>query len=96
MTHAQQMIQTNPSSENLRREVALMRRIVSLLSVVALIVAMLATSVAPAYADPLLFRCELGGEQQASTLATSQEIDFYQRNYNATCMRIDSVPGEAG
>ena len=90
------MLQTNPSSENLRREVALMRRIMSLSSVAALMVAMLATSVAPAFADPLLFRCELGGELNASVVATSQEIDFYQRNYNATCMRIDSVPGEAG
>jgi hypothetical protein len=70
-----------------------MRGIMSLLSVVALMLVMLATSVAPAFAAPPLYRCELGGELHASTLATSQELDFYQRNYDATCIRIDPVPG---
>ena len=73
-----------------------MRRLMSLSPVGVLILVMLATSVAPAFAAALLFRCELGDEQQASTLATSQEIDFYKRNYDATCARIDPVPGEAG
>ncbi len=66
------------------------------LAVVALILVMLATSVAPAFAALPLFRCELGGELHASILATSQEIDFYKRNYDATCARINPVPGEAG
>jgi hypothetical protein len=69
-----------------------MRGIMSLLSVVALMLVMLATSVAPAFAAPPLYRCELGGELHASTLATSQELDFYQRNYDATCIRIGPVP----
>ena len=69
-----------------------MRRIMSLSWVVALVFVMLATSVAPAFAAPPLFRCELGGELHASTLATSQELDFYQRNYDATCIRIGPVP----
>jgi hypothetical protein len=73
-----------------------MRRLMSLSSVVALMMVMLATSVAPAFANPPLFQCELGGELNASVLATSQERDFYQRNYDATCIRIDPVPGEAG
>ena len=69
-----------------------MRGIMSLLSVVALMLVMLATSVAPALAAPPLYRCELGGELHASTLATSQELDFYQSNYDATCIRIGPVP----
>ena len=74
-----------------------MRRIISLSSAVTLLVlVLLATSVAPAFAAAPLFRCELGGELNVSTLATSQEIDFYERNYDATCIRIDPVPGEAG
>jgi len=70
-----------------------MRGIMSLLSVVALMLVMLATSVAPALAAPPLYRCELGGELHASTLATSQELDLYKSNYDATCIRIDPVPG---
>ena len=70
-----------------------MRRILSLLSVIALMLVMLATSVAPALAAPPLFRCELGGELHASTLATSQELDFYKSNYDATCIRIGPGPG---
>ncbi len=73
-----------------------MRRLMSLASPTAGLSVMLATSVAPAFAASPLFRCELGGELNASTLATSQEIDFYKRNYDATCIRIDPVPGEAG
>lgn len=68
----------------------------SLSPVAALMLVMLATSVAPAFAEPPLFRCELGGELNANTLATSQERDFYKRNYDATCARIDPVPGKAG
>ena len=70
-----------------------MRGIMSLLSVVALRLVMLTTSVAPALAAAPLYRCELGGELHASTLATSQELDFYQSNYDATCIRIGPVPG---
>ena len=73
-----------------------MRHVMSLSSMAALILVMLATSVAPAFAAAPLFRCELGGELNASTLATSEEIDFYKRNYDATCIRIDPVPSEAG
>jgi hypothetical protein len=74
-----------------------MRRIMSLSSVVALLVlVLLATSATPAFAAPPLFRCELGDELHASTLATSQEIDFYKSNYDATCIRVDPALGEAG
>jgi len=69
-----------------------MRHIMSLSSVVTLVLVMLATSVAPAFAAPPLFRCELGGELHASTLTTSQEIDFYKSNYDATCIRIEPCP----
>ena len=70
-----------------------MRVIMSLLSVVALMLVMLATSVAPALAAAPFYRCELGGELHVSILATSQELDFYKSNYDATCIRIDPVPG---
>lgn len=74
-----------------------MKRVISLSSATALLSVMLTTSVAPAFAASSLFRCELGGELQASTLARSQEeVDFYKRNYDAACIRVDLVPGEAG
>lgn len=73
-----------------------MRGIISSSAAALLVLVLLATSVAPVFAAPPLFRCELGSELNASILAASQEIDFYERNYDATCIRIDPVSGEAG